>query len=283
VRGREALSPAAEDVVQGGEGIEAPARRLPSLRRGWRAFRTGVAFVMFGLGAVLISVVAVPILRLTSRRPGALQRRTQALIHHAFRLFAWFMTVTGLIRVTWTGRERLRERPILVIANHPTLIDVVLLVAAMPQADCIVKTAAERRPLFRRIVNAAGYIPNDRPDAIITAGAESLRQGRPLLLFPEGTRSPSGRLGRFHRGAARIALRSGSDLIPVVITCSPPTLMKGQRWYDVPERTAHITLTVKAPIRVREHPAALKTEAGGARELTDLLQGFYERELRSSR
>ncbi len=85
------------------------------------------------------------------------------------------------------------------------------------------------------------------------------------------------------RGAARIALRSGTDLVPVVITCSPPTLMKGQRWYDVPERTAHITLTVKAPIRVREHPAALKTEAGGARELTDLLQGFYERELRSSR
>jgi hypothetical protein len=59
--------------------------------------------------------------------------------------------------------------------------------------------------------------------------------------------------------------------------------MKGQRWYDVPERTAHITLTVRAPVRVREHAAARKTEAGGARELTDFLQAFYERELRSSR
>jgi 1-acyl-sn-glycerol-3-phosphate acyltransferase len=263
--------------------VDSPARRLPSLRRAWRAFRTGIAFAMFGLGAVFISAVAVPIFQVTSPRSSDLQRRAQALIRHAFRLFAWFMTVTGLIRVTWVGRERLRERPILVIANHPTLIDVVLLVAAMPQADCIVKTAAERHPLFRRVVKAAGYIPNDRPDAIITAGAESLRQGRSLLLFPEGTRSPAGRLGPFHRGAARIALRSGRDLVPVVITCSPPTLMKGQRWYEVPERTAHITLTVKAPVVIREHPAAGKTEAGGARELTDLLQGFYERELRSSR
>jgi 1-acyl-sn-glycerol-3-phosphate acyltransferase len=277
------LSPAAEDVVRAGEGAAAPAHRVPSLRRAWRVFRTGIAFALFGLGALVISLIALPLLQRTSRRPGDLQRRVQTLIHHAFRLFAWYMTVTGLIRVTWVGRERLRERPILVIANHPTLIDVVLLVAAMPQADCIVKTAAERHLLLRRLVKGAGYIPNDRPDAIIAAGTESLSQGRSLLLFPEGTRSPSGRLWPFHRGAARIALRSGTDLVPVLITCSPPTLMKGQPWYDVPERTAHLTLTVKDPIPVREHRAIRKTEAGGARELTDLLQGFYERQLRASR
>jgi 1-acyl-sn-glycerol-3-phosphate acyltransferase len=277
------VSPAAEDVVRTGERAAAPAHRMPSLRRAWRAFRTGIAFALFGLGALVISLVALPLLRLTSRRSGDPQRRVQGLIHQAFRLFAWYMTVTGLIRVTWVGRERLRGRPILVVANHPTLIDVVLLVAAMPQADCIVKTAAERHLLLRRLVKGAGYIPNDRPDAIITAGTESLRQGRSLLLFPEGTRSPSSRLGPFHRGAARIALRSGTDLVPVLITCSPPTLMKGQPWYDVPERTAHLTLTVKDPILVREHPAARKTEAGGARELTDFLQGFYERQLRASR
>jgi len=283
VRGGDALSPAAEDVVRAAEPTASPAQRVRSLRRAWRALRTGIAFALFGIGALVISVVALPVLQLTSRRPGDLQRRVQALIHHAFRLFAWYMTLTGLIRVTWVGRERLRERPILVIANHPTLIDVVLLVAAMPQADCIVKTAAERHLLLRRLVKAAGYIPNDRPDAIITAGTESLRQGRSLLLFPEGTRSPSGRLGPFHRGAARIALRSGTDLVPVVITCSPPTLMKGQPWYEVPERTAHLTLTVEEPILLREQPAVRSTEAGGARELTDFLQGFYERQLRASR
>ena len=277
------MSPAAEDIVRAAEPAASPAQRVPSLRRAWRALRTGIAFALFGVGALVISVVALPVLQLTSRRPGDLQRRVQALIHHAFRLFAWYMTLTGLIRVTWVGRERLRERPILVIANHPTLIDVVLLVAAMPQADCIVKTAAERHLLLRRLVKAAGYIPNDQPDAIITAGTESLRQGRSLLLFPEGTRSPSGRLGPFHRGAARIALRSGTDLVPVVITCSPPTLMKGQPWYEVPERTAHLTLTVEEPILLREQPAVRSTEAGGARELTDFLQGFYERQLRASR
>lgn len=254
-----------------------------TLRHGWRVVRTGLAFVVFGIGALVIGVLVLPLLRLGWRRHSDADSRMQLLIHHAFRLFAWFMVFLGLIRVTWTGKERLRERPGLVVANHPTLIDVVLLVAAMPQADCIVKSAAPRNPLFHRIVEAAGYIPNDRPDALVAAGTERLRQGRSLLLFPEGTRSPAGQVGEFHRGAARIALRSGRDLIPVVITCAPPTLMRGQPWYDVPERTTHITLTVNDPVCVRDHTAAHKAEAAGARELTASLEEFYERHLRSTR
>ena len=165
-----------------------------------------------------------------------------------------------------------------------TLIDVVLLVAAMPQADCIVKSAAERHPLLRRLVKGAGYIPNDRPEPLIAAGTEALRQGRSLLLFPEGTRSPEGRLRAFRRGAARIALRSGSDLVPVVITCLPPILMKGQPWYDVPACAAHITLTVK---ELKPSPGSRgRPEAGrhaGARELTECLQSSYERHLDTGR
>ena len=277
------MSPTVEDLVQSGEQAASRLHGPSSLGRGWRAFRTGVAFLVFGLGVIVISVLVVPLLKVVSWRRPDTQRRVQLLIHHSFRFFAWFMTTIGLIRVTWRGRERLRDRPILVVANHPTLIDVVLLVAAMPQADCIVKTAAQRNPLFRRVVNAAGYIPNDQPEALIAAGTECLRQGRSLLLFPEGTRSPAGRLGTFHRGAARIALRSRCDLVPVVITCVPPTLMKGQRWYDVPASTAHVTLTVEDRILVRDHPAARKTEGGGARELTNSLQRFYERGLSASR
>jgi 1-acyl-sn-glycerol-3-phosphate acyltransferase len=278
------MSPVAEDLARSGpEPTVSPVPWLASLRRGWRAFRTGLAFVVFGVGAAVIDVLILPVLRLVSWRRSDMQRRVQLLIHHAFRLFAWFMITIGLIRVTWVGRERLREGPILLVANHPTLIDVVLLVAAMPQADCIVKGAAERHPLMRRVVKSAGYIPNDRPEPLIEAGTESLRQGRSLLLFPEGTRSPEGRLGAFRRGAARIALRSGRDLVPVVITCSPPTLMKGQPWYDVPACTAHVTLTVEEPIRLRDHEAARKPEAAGARELTEHLQSFFDRHLHAGR
>jgi 1-acyl-sn-glycerol-3-phosphate acyltransferase len=278
------MSRVVEDLAGGSHDQAVPTVPwLASLRRGWRIFRTGLAFVVFGVGAAVIDALILPALRLVSWRRSDMRRRVQLLIHHAFQLFAWFMITIGLIRVTWVGRERLRGGPLLVVANHPTLIDVVLLVAAMPQADCIVKGAAERHLLMRRVVKSAGYIPNDRPDPLIESGTESLRQGRSLLLFPEGTRSPEGRLGAFRRGAARIALRSGRDLVPVVITCSPPTLMKGQPWYDVPACTAHVTLTVEEPIRLRDHEASHKPEAAGARELTEYLQSFFERRLHPGR
>jgi 1-acyl-sn-glycerol-3-phosphate acyltransferase len=245
-----------------------------SVRRAWRAARTGFAFLSFGIGAIFLSVVAFPGLRLIQREPQDRELTAQRLIHLTFRLFVRLMEALGLIRVTRIGTERLRaEAPLLVVANHPTLIDVVLLVACLPQADCVVKRAYWAQPIIRRIMAGAGYIANADGDALVSACAARLVAGRTVLLFPEGTRSPRAALGTFKRGAAHIALQSGATLIPVLITCDPPTLMRGQRWYDVPARAAHLTIEVTAPLTLRgpERDTPL-----AARRLTAELRQFYE-------
>lgn len=207
------------------------------------------------------------------------ERQAQRLIHLSFRVFVWFMTVLGLIRVAAKGTQELRGvPPRLVIANHPTLIDVVLLIACMPQADCVVKRASWRNPFLRFVVSGAGYIPNDEGETLVRDCSSRLRAGRWLLLFPEGTRSPRGTLGEFRRGAARIALESGVDIVPVIITCDPPTLMKGQPWYEVPDRTAQFRITVKTPIAVRLEATTAKAVA--VRHLTEEFRTLYEQRLR---
>src|SRR5258705_8298 len=69
-----------------------------------------------------------------------------------------------------------------------------------------------------------------------------------VVVVPEGTRSPRGGLRRFQRGAAHIALKSGCPVVPIVITCRPPTLLKGQPWHEVPDRRADWVLRVGDPI-----------------------------------
>jgi len=231
---------------------------------------------VFGAGAFVAALFVLPFTRWL---PGDRQPRAQWIVHLTCRLWVRFAVILGLFRVRWNGVETLRARtPFVVIANHPTLIDIVLLIACMPQADCVVKRAAWRNPLLRWVVSGAGYIRNDGGSALIETCVDRLRRGRRLVLFPEGTRSPARRLGPFHRGTAHVALRSGVPLLPVVITCDPPTLLKGQRWYHVPDRTVQFTVQVDRPLWPMEMTAGI-TEAIAARRLTAEMRELYERRL----
>jgi 1-acyl-sn-glycerol-3-phosphate acyltransferase len=245
----------------------------------WRALRTGLAFGVFGAGALLLAFGVIPLLRLVSTGP-AFTRQVQRVVHRGFRLFEWFARLLGLVHVSRIGFERLDgRRPQLIVANHPTLIDVVLLVASLPQADCIVKTAAWRNPFLRAVARQAGYIPNDQGRLLVDTCVARLTEGRTLLLFPEGTRSPRGGLGSLRRGAAHVALRSGVPLLPVVIRCDPPTLMKGQKWYDVPGSPPRLTLAVGDPIDPLAVVSRGEKRAVAARRLTGAIRAAFEQRL----
>jgi 1-acyl-sn-glycerol-3-phosphate acyltransferase len=243
----------------------------------WRTVRTGLGFGIFGIGALVVALGIFPLVRWL---PGDADRHAQWIVHLTFRSWIWFATGLGLLRVQWYNAERFRSAlPCVVVANHPTLIDIVLLIALLPQADCVVKSAAWRNPFLRRVVAGAGYIRNDGGATLVETCAARVRQGRWLVLLPEGTRSPAHRLAPFHRGAAHVAVRSGAPLLPVVITCDPPTLMKGEKWYHVPDRTVQFTVQVGEPIWARQSMEVPVSEGLAARQLTAEIREVYERRL----
>lgn len=253
------------------------------IARAWRRFRTGFAFLSFGTLALSLGVFGVPWIRLRTRDASERSLRVQRGANQAFRIFMRIMTGLGLTRFEREGvAERLGGPGLLIVANHPTLVDAPAILSCMPDGACITKQANASNPTMSHVIRAAGYIPNVGGQAIVTACVESLRRGRSLLLFPEGTRSPKGGLGEFQRGAAHIALESGQDLLPVLVTCDPPTLMRGQKWYDVPERPFDLTLYVGEPIRVGPYRKALENGESHprvARRLTAELREFFEKRL----
>ncbi|MBJ7517671.1 MAG: 1-acyl-sn-glycerol-3-phosphate acyltransferase, partial [Stenotrophomonas sp.] len=159
------------------------------------------------------------------------------------------------------------------------LIDVVLLVALLPNADCVVKRAVARNPFMLGTVGAAGYIVNDDGPALVEAGIAAVRGGGCLVIFPEGTRSEPGQPLRLRRGAANIAVRGRLDMTPVRIRCSPPTLEKGRKWYRVPPRRFHVSLEVGEDIPIGtflDEDAAAGGEALAARLVTDHLTHYFQ-------
>lgn len=249
------------------------------LDRGWRVVGTGISFAVFGLGAVLISLTLFPVLRLISPDPAVARRRIQGAMRQTFRLFAWFMATLGVMSYEFRGRERLAAPGRLIVANHPSLIDVVLIISLMPSVDCIVKRGLWRNPFLRWPVRWAGYIPNHTPEQLIEDCSQALRAGRSLLVFPEGTRTVPGQPLQFRRGAAQIALAARCEVVPITITQTLPTLTKGEKWYQVAHQRSHWVVSVDEPIRTE--PFLQGPPAVGARRLTQHLLDYYTARLGS--
>jgi len=219
-----------------------------------RLATTGLSFTLFGLGGTLLGIVAVPLLLAVPGSRAARRARIRRMIRLAFRFFVGFMHHTGAISYSFSGAERLGRPGQLIIANHPSLIDIVLLIAFTPGAGCVVKREAWRNPAMVIVVSAAGYVPNAPTDLMIERATALLSAGECLIMFPEGTRTVPHRAAHFHRGAASVALRAASVVTPVFIRVEPPSLSKSVPWYRLPEPRAHFALRVGRDI----DPAAFR-------------------------
>jgi 1-acyl-sn-glycerol-3-phosphate acyltransferase len=244
----------------------------------WRLLATGACFAVFGLGGLALWVLVFPVIRVTCQRTRA--KKTRWVIHKSFGAFLWLMETVGIMRMDIDGAEKLRRcRGMLVLANHPTLIDVVALVALMPEASCVVKQSLWRNPFLGGVVRAAGYISNSDSDSLIDDCARDLQKGKPLIIFPEGTRTCLGKPLSFQRGASYIALRSQVPIVPVMIDCNPTTLTKSEKWYQIPPRRFHLRIRVLDPVGTEHWVSPRETQTIAARKLTRAFEGFFIQEL----
>jgi 1-acyl-sn-glycerol-3-phosphate acyltransferase len=242
--------------------------------------RIALGFAVFGAMAPALGLVAFPLARVRYRSASDRELCVQRTVHRAARLFMGLLDRLGAVKATSCGVERFREPGgQLVVANHPTLIDVLVLLASLPQADLVVNVERARNPFLRRLIEACGYLRNDGGPAIVTECVGRIRAGRSLIVFPEGTRSPRRGLQRLQRGAAHIALRAPCDLLPVVITCDPPAFGKGQKWYDLPDRAVRMTLVVGEPIPMGPLLREGMPPPVAARKLTSQLRESFEKGL----
>lgn len=221
--------------------------------RRWRQAATGFCFAVFGSAGVVFGLTIFPLVCLPTRSAAVAKQRAQAVIQIWFNAFCRLMRVCGLISWEIHGAEKLRDKGQMIIANHPTLIDVVLLIGHIPAVDCIVKEALFRNPFTRLPITWAGYISNSTPSQLVQDCAMTLKAGNSLLIFPEGTRSVPGQAIQIPHGTARIALESGAPVLPVTITCSPVMLTKHTPWHQVPSRPGHFRIEVGEPIDISHY------------------------------
>lgn len=247
----------------------------------WRTLARPFCFAAFGLGALLVSLIGVPVLALVTPDAKARRFRVRALLRLTLRSYLTTMRAARLLDYELRGFERLGRPGQLIVANHPTLLDVVFLLAFVPNAGCVVKHAILRNPLTRFAAQAAGFISNDPTHEMIAGAEAALREGQCLIMFPEGTRTVRGMPLRVQRGAANIAVRAATMLTPVTIRCWPSTLGKAERWYQSTARRVRFTLTVGEELPLDE-VRRMRSVPLASRALNERLRQHFEGEARPS-
>jgi 1-acyl-sn-glycerol-3-phosphate acyltransferase len=214
----------------------------------------------------------------------ARQRLGRAGVRWGFRTFLRFMALVGVVKldIDRTGLERLGAAGrCVIVANHPTLLDAMVLLANVEGAGCVVKHGLWRNPFLSPAIRASNYIPNKDSEQLLRDCAAALRRNEPLIVFPEATRSVPGEPLKLQRGAATIALESDVVLEVVHFSCEPVFLSKTQAWYRIPDRRPCLAARVGASVRARDFQGDGVNRNVAARRLTEALQRELAKEIQS--
>ena len=199
------------------------------------------AYLLFaGLGSLVSIACLVPSLLFRGVRVRAFG---QGLIQRLFAFFIRYVRACGLVDVDATALAPLCDvRGTIVVANHPSLIDAVVVVSRLPRAFCLMKGSLSRSIVLAGTSRLAGYVDNQTGLGLVKLCAQRLKEGGNLVIFPEGTRTVGKELHPFKMGFALIAVQTGSPVQTVHITVDGPFLGKHWPLLKMPDRRVRFLL-----------------------------------------
>jgi 1-acyl-sn-glycerol-3-phosphate acyltransferase len=204
---------------------EAPYGRFRQLAL--RLFFFPLAYLIFAIGALSSSLVAMPLSFILPERVG--RPAGQRLIHWLFAFFVWYLETTGLIVFDFRNTADLRRlRGGIIVANHPCLLDAVFLISKFPRVFCLSKAGLLSNLFLCGTARLAGYVDNRSHRQMVEACVRRLRAGETLLVFPEGTRTMAPGVNGFKMGFVLIAQLASAPIQTVFIKTESPYL--GKQW-----------------------------------------------------
>jgi 1-acyl-sn-glycerol-3-phosphate acyltransferase len=186
----------------------------------------GAFFIFAALGSLVSIICALPAFLFRGRRA---RYFGQKLIHELFLFFVGYLRAFGVIELEADELSGLRDAGgLIVVANHPCLLDAVLMVSQLPKAVCLMKGSLARNIIFSGTARLAGYVHNKSGLGLAKKCEERLHEGSNLLVFPEGTRTLGEKLLPFKMGFALVAVLTRAPVQTVIITTESGCL--GKSW-----------------------------------------------------
>lgn len=186
----------------------------------FNAFVVGCSILM-GIASILI---LIPMKR------GRKKLLFSRMIMHGLRIF---------LKASWIARRKTIntegetfEKPALIIANHQSFVDILVMLSLAPRLVMLTNNWVWHSPFFGKIVRYADFVQTaDGYENVSSRLREKVAQGYSVVIFPEGTRSADGKVHRFHKGAFYLAEQLRLDILPVILYGTGMIISKRQPFY----------------------------------------------------
>lgn len=189
-------------------------------------------------------------------------------------LFIW---LNPFWRLRIDGRQNLPKGTCILASNHQSMVDILMLFSLFYPFKWVAKQELFAVPLIGWILHMGHNVPIARGHAasvqqMMARCQELLQEGNPVLIFPEGSRSKTGQVGRFRQGVGRMALEAGVPIVPIALNGSLQTRYKaGIRWQRVP-LVIQILPPLPAPKREEDVSMLVGNLEGLIREAVEAIQ-----------
>lgn len=241
--------------------------------RGWNYFRQmTVLLSFFAIGLFVSPLCALLVTLSGDSLPGAFG---QALIRHLFRFWTICSIRLGVFDISFPEADELSQvRGVILAANHPTVMDAVILLATVPRSVCIMRASLINNPCLGGAARLARFVANDRGPTLIRQGMEKIHNRENLLIFPEGTRTVSEAVNPFKQGFALVATKSGAPIHTIFIERDGRYLGKGISFFAASP----------LPIRYRLHLGKVfhPQLEESAQELTSRMEEYFHDHLQNT-
>lgn len=222
------------------------------------ALGVSMMIVLLTIGVLSLAWNVVALLLLALLPPLAGRAVGRAAVAYGYRLFWAIASLAGVLRLDARALDRLRgEAGLIIAANHPSMLDALILVARLPRSACIMKAELMRNLFVGAGARLACYIRNEPASRMIRLAVDDLRRGGQLIMFPEGTRTTTQPVGPFRPGVALIAKLAQAPIQSVFIDTDSPYLRKGWPLWRVPPLPIVVSVRLGARFEPSPNPTQL--------------------------
>lgn len=206
-----------------------------------------ISFFVFGFGAVLLNFLIFPFIKDN-------KALCSDIIHYTWKFFVYFMMVLGLFTLDIKNLSKIENK--VIVATHPSFIDIVILIALIPHSTCFVKKELAYNPILKNLVNSI-FITNEVDlEELKSESKKMLDLGFNVIIFPSGIRHRRNEFPKIKKGASLIALNANKNIVPIRFFSNNDFMFINQPFYEVGEKRVTFEIEQMPEINVQDFISA---------------------------